>query len=263
MVDIIIPTYGQEEHTVKCFKSILANTKPDYRLIWIDNGSKAESRAKAMADFLPHKNRLPVWCSANLGFVKGVNLGLKISTKIMDVGAEYVVIANNDIVVSPSWLERMLATFQAYPRIGALGPVTSNQHASPQWWQEAYKEIGTIAPPENFGTLTSESKSAFLQHRYSGQKLDVKMLCFFCTVFRREVFDKLGFLDERLGVGLGDDNDFSMRMTKAGYELAVALDAYVDHNHRTTFKAVYTHDEIKEIQKQNKDILIEKHGKII
>ena len=44
--DIIIPTYENEDLTVACFESIKKNTK-DFRILWVDNGSKNKTKATA------------------------------------------------------------------------------------------------------------------------------------------------------------------------------------------------------------------------
>ena len=60
LVDIIAPTYGQEQHTRKCFSSLADHTR-DYRLIWVDNGSSEESRRSVQPIFERSEYRLPLW----------------------------------------------------------------------------------------------------------------------------------------------------------------------------------------------------------
>ena len=43
--DIIVPTFNQEDHTIRCFDSLREYTD-NYRLIWADDGSTKESREK-------------------------------------------------------------------------------------------------------------------------------------------------------------------------------------------------------------------------
>ncbi len=45
---------------------------------------------------------------------------------------------------------------------------------------------------------------------------------FFCVMIRKAVFDKIGLLDERFGVGSGEDIDFCIKAVDAGYSLAYA-----------------------------------------
>ena len=79
MIDIIIPTYGQEDYTVECLKSIRNYTEADsYRIIWVDNGSSFESRQTVMKELVNH-TYLTIWMGDRAGFVKAVNAGIDAS----------------------------------------------------------------------------------------------------------------------------------------------------------------------------------------
>ena len=130
MTDIIILTYGQEDFTIKCFESILDCTQ-DYRLVWVDNGSSSTSRQMVMPFFLKHANRLCIWSKENLGFVKGVNLALSLTYGIHDIGAQYVVLQNNDTEVTKDWLKDLIIALESSPEVAAAGPITS----TPSSWQ--------------------------------------------------------------------------------------------------------------------------------
>jgi len=47
-------------------------------------------------------------------------------------------------------------------------------------------------------------------------------IIFFCAMIRKEVFDKIGYLDEGFTVGGGEDIDFCIRAKEVGYECAIA-----------------------------------------
>ncbi len=52
---------------------------------------------------------------------------------------------------------------------------------------------------------------------------------------KRAVYDKIGGLDERFGLGFFDDDDLAERAQRAGFELAVAHDLFVHHFGSRTF----------------------------
>ena len=52
---------------------------------------------------------------------------------------------------------------------------------------------------------------------------------------KRAVYDAIGGLDERFGLGFFDDDDLALRARRAGFELAVAHDLFVHHFGSRTF----------------------------
>ena len=52
---------------------------------------------------------------------------------------------------------------------------------------------------------------------------------------KREVYEAIGGLDERFGLGFFDDDDLAERARRAGFELAVAHDLFVHHFGSRTF----------------------------
>ena len=58
----------------------------------------------------------------------------------------------------------------------------------------------------------------------------------YCVAARASVLREVGPLDEAFGVGLFEDDDFSIRMREAGYRVACAQDAYVHHVGQGAFR---------------------------
>lgn len=215
--DIVIPTYNLPDMTVACLDSIRRYTS-DYRVVWVDNGSSEVAKGQvreALAD-MPH---MALMFNSNQGFIRATNAGIRAST-----GA-HLCLLNNDTEVEPEWLERMLAVFQDDPRIGLVGPTTTAGS-----WQNRAKVLARMGanPPRWLRVHT--------------------MLAFFCVVLKREVVEKVGLLDEQYGVGFGDDDDYSRRADQAGFRMALAMDVTIKHHHRTTFRSLYSDQEIRQMQ---------------
>ena len=49
----------------------------------------------------------------------------------------------------------------------------------------------------------------------------MKMLGFFCVLLRREVYEKVGEMDEQFGVGYFEDTDYCCRVARAGLRTAL------------------------------------------
>jgi GT2 family glycosyltransferase len=215
-VDIIIPHYGRGQLTEVCLRCLetIREHSSDYRVILVDNAS--EEPEPIAAELERHAEHLLLRNSKNLGFIKAVNQGLAAST------APFVVLMNNDTEAVPQWLEKLRRALHRHPRAGLAGPLTT----TPDSWQGRWTARGSA--PYLLGTR--------------------RMLAFFCVMIRREVLDVLPMLDENYGVGFGDDDKYCADAEAAGFRLALAQDLRIPHHHRTTFKALYTADQIKEMQ---------------
>ncbi len=214
--DIIIPIWNQREITKDCIDSIVRNTKYPYRLILIDNAS--DSDTKLYLESVCNDRSLDVKLirnEQNLGFVKAVNQGLKIST------APYVCIFNNDTVTTPGWLEEMVEFVESHKDIGIVNPIC-----------------------DGHGQMSRDEYAKILAKNNKGKYMETNQCFLFCTLIKREVIDKIGHLDEVFGVGCFDDTDFSMRAGIAGYRCACLHSAYVHHIHGVSFKAMGNRDSI-------------------
>lgn len=213
--DIITPSWNQSELTVKCLNSIKEHSN-NYRVIFIDNCShkKEFEIVYNVLKTLPHKL---IRNSKNTGFVQATNQGLQYST------APYVVLMNNDTEAVHNWLEKLNEAFIKYPEVGLSGPLTTARNS----WQGKW--------PKRHGILLLPNSS---------------MLAFFCTMIKREVIEKIGYLDQVFGIGFGDDDDYCYRAKKEGFRLALIQDLVIPHHHRSTFKKLYSTQEISRMQQK-------------
>jgi GT2 family glycosyltransferase len=222
--DIIIPSWNMSEVAVKCLKSIQAYST-DYRVIFVDNGSEQAE----LDNILPVLEQMPhllIRNEENLGFVKATNKGIEASE------APYLVLMNNDTEAVPGWLAKLSEPLEKNRNIMLSGPLTT----TPNSWQGRYPK----------------GKKGYAI-RTNG------MIAFFCTMFKREVFTKVGMLDERFGVGFGDDDDYCLRVLNAGYVMALVQDLVIPHHHRSTFKKIYGEANIKGMEVAAIDKFKEKH----
>ena len=100
---IIIPCWNQLEFTRQCIAALLRHTHGAWELIVIDNGS-TDGTAGYLAN-LRDAAPMPVTLisnSRNLGFPAAINQGLKCAR------GEYLVLLNNDVVVTEGWLSQLI-----------------------------------------------------------------------------------------------------------------------------------------------------------
>ncbi len=251
MIDIIIPTFNQEAFTVRCLKSIKRFTNQDYRIIWIDNGSTYESRKVVLLELRDHRY-LSIWLSDRIGFIKAVNIALK------QCKDDYVVILNNDTEVTKNWLDLLLMPLTKQSKIVASGPLTTikTSHQDIERMQVLLPELKNISHKHliNIHLMQKKLSDIFSSSFY----IEMDSLAFFCTVFKRSIFDEIGFLDETFNEGYSDDIDFSKRIKQKGYEMVLVPASYVEHYHQKTFLSIYNEKEASKILQSNRKLLHEK-----
>ncbi|MEC1007017.1 glycosyltransferase [Bacillus subtilis] len=211
---IIVLTYNQLALTKQCLESIWKHTNNDcIEVIVIDNGSHDGTR-----DYLKQITSIKaIFNKMNEGFAKACNQGLEVAS------GDNILFLNNDTVVTNQWLEPMIKLLYQDDKIGMVGPV-SNYVSGPQQVPVNYTNVEEI---EDFSRLYC------LQQR--GRSKAVLRLVGFCLLVKKKVLDEVGGFDERFVGGSFEDDDLSLRVLQAGYQLKIALDSFVHHHGHATF----------------------------
>ncbi len=231
--DIVIPVWNHLEMTRECINSIKKHTNSPYRLIIIDNASN-----KQTAEYLRSLTRqddlkaVILRNEENKGFIKAVNQGMRFSD------AHYVCIMNNDTVVTNGWLRELIDILRKNSGIGIINPSSNTSGQFP-----GKLHIDTYA--ERLKGLKGE-----YQELYTCRA--------FAMVVKREVIDKIGYLDEIYGIGYFDDTDYCKRTQKAGYKTVRAKASYVYHKGSQSFSKL---KEKKDLFRENENRFISKWGR--
>jgi len=228
---IIIPNCNGAELLRTCLKSIKAQTEPPYEIIVVDNGSQDESLE------LCYREQVKIISfPTNRGTVEACNAGLRIAS------GEALLLLNNDTVATKDWLKNMLRCLYSDERIGIVGPKT-NYASGRQRIKEAFTSI------------------ADMESRYNrvnpAKWQEVKRIVGLCFLFKRELLEKVGYLDEQFSPGHYEDDDYCYRARQAGYKLMIAGDVFLYHKGSVSFKQMYKH-ELKELVQANKQKFIAK-----
>lgn len=219
LVSIIILTFNQLKHTKLCLQSIEKFTPQPHELILVDNGSNDGTLDYLRKYANDHNNVRVISNKENLGFAAGNNQGLAVAE------GNYVLMINNDTIVTDGWLGRMLSVFERYPEVGIVGPVSNNVSGPQQVKEASYRSL------EDMPSF-AEKWSA----EHAGESMEYQRVVGFCLLAGREVIDRIGGLDERFGSGNFEDDDFCLRAAAAGYKARIALDAFIHHTGSQTFK---------------------------
>jgi len=209
---IVIVSYEGLDCLRLCLDSIWGNTDySNYQVVVVDNASSPDILTYLQNEQTRHFHLRVVRNSTNLGFARANNIGLGVAEY------EYAVLLNNDTVVTPGWLPRLIAHLEQDRTIGMIGPTTN--------WANNQSRI-------SIPYRTLNDLEIFSQHytrRHSGQVEEVTTLAMFCVVLPYPILQTVGLLDETFGLGMFEDDDYARRVRKAGYRLVVARDVFIHH----------------------------------
>lgn len=228
-IDIVVPVYNALEDVKLCLQSLARHTDGfKVRVLVVNDGSdeatsqwlQAYCSGNTLFQLIEH----PV----NRGYTRAVNTGLRAST------ADYVITQNSDTIVSAGWLKGMVRCMRSDPRIGIVGPLSNAAT-----WQNVPNlrdKSGSFAVndlPNGHSVETMAQLVASVSNQHYPR---TSFLNGFCFMIRRAVIDQVGFMDEEnFPIGYGEENDYCIRTTDAGYDLAIADDVYIFHAKSKSF----------------------------
>ena len=244
----VILNWNGVEDTMRCLESLRLQTLRPVRLVVVDNGSQDDSVSRVGTWSAAHRSEVElvyydrkqaeaggreadekrlaqahdlqlavVEVGENLGFAGGSNVGIRYA---MRAGAEYVLLLNNDTVLEPEALPRLLEFLVEHPDYVAVTgqirywgrPVIWNCGGDLTWFGSRRYLFGeqpvAAAPQQGWRTITFITGCAALM--------------------RASVFSQLGLLTERFFFG-EEDYEFSLRLRRARCRIACRFDAVIHH----------------------------------
>lgn len=236
---IIIPTYNRRDLLLQCLDSIEAHTHLPYEIIIVDNGSE-DGTAEAI-----RRRQRPIRLAVheqNLGFARAINTGL------MMAKGQYIVLLNNDVLVTERWLDQLLYCLSQRPDAAAVGPVTNYISGDQQ-----------IAVPYGDDIAAMQVYAAAHNVTDPAKWRETERLVGFCLVFPRSTFEQIGYLDEGYAIGNYEDDDWVARLRLQGKKQVVAADTFIHHYGSMTMKGL-GEQGFAEVNTRNHDFFAEKWG---
>jgi GT2 family glycosyltransferase len=220
-VGIVILNHNGRLLAERCVRSVVESSYPNKDVILVDNGS-TDSTVGHLRMLFP--DLLIVENTENLGIAGGRNRGFR---EAIRRGNDYVLSLDNDARIDGQLIEELVRVVESDPRIGVVGPKT-------------YSDDGSGAIQCTGGKITytqNVCSQRGLGETDRGQydKIeDVDYFPGFGFMARREVFERLNFLDESF-YGYGhEDTDFCLRAGQLGYRVVYVPKAIMWHRGSAT-----------------------------
>lgn len=245
---IIIPTRDRLDLLVRCISSICElSTYPNYEVIVVDNGSK-EGPTLNYLEVIQKKWPVKVFRDdGEFNYSKLNNEAAKITK------AEYLILLNNDTeVITPDWMEVLLSKFYFNNEIGIVGcklvyPDNKIQHAGVVTgiYKAAAHPFKLDTPKDYFG--------------YTSLDRNVSAVTGACLMVKKDLYQRVGGLDEELFKVSFNDVDFCLKVRKLGWQVLWTPDVIVKHYESQSRKDDDT-PEKKKLNFRERSSLLKRYG---
>jgi GT2 family glycosyltransferase len=213
-VAIVILNWNGLSDTVECLESLKEITYPDYKTIIVDNGSTDRSVAylsRQYPDITLIKN------SENLGYAEGNNTGIRYA---LEKKANYVLLLNNDTVVEPGFLNRLIETAESDPRIGIVGPKIVYYNDPRRIWSAGGRTNLFTGHSYNMRKNRTDTSCNGIR--------TVDSIAGCALLIKTQLIKKIGLLDKNYFLYV-EETDWNYRAHGAGYISVVNCDTRVLH----------------------------------
>jgi N-acetylglucosaminyl-diphospho-decaprenol L-rhamnosyltransferase len=230
-VSIIIATYNARELLADCLQSIRQNPPSEpYELIVVDDASR-DGTSEMVQNRFPEVRLFAN--ETNRNYSPSNNLALE------HARGRYIYLLNNDTIVLPHAIDRMLAFLREHPDAGAVGSKLLNEDGTIQWSVKSLPSLGSAI----FGARSIITR-IFPDNPFSRKHLlhldrdltkpfiaDAGYVSGASVMMPHEVVKTVGYLDETFFYHV--DADYSKRISDAGYNNYYLPTATVIHlNHK-------------------------------
>jgi glucosyl-dolichyl phosphate glucuronosyltransferase len=212
-ISVVVPTFNRVASLTRLVASLQSLRCPNSvsaELLIIDNGSTDGTK-----DFLARENKscgkfsLRVLPEDRRGKSSALNRGLSSAL------GKILIVVDDDVTVDPEWLMKHMESYDLTSFAAVQGRILPGLDSD-----------GRPAEP-------SRLREYNIPHVDYGDKFrELRGLTGTNMSFKREVFEKVGFFDTRLGpgaAGFSEDSEYSIRIRKAGFKIGYTPHAIVYH----------------------------------
>lgn len=229
-ISIIIVHFNGLTDTLACLSSLEMIKKSLFVLsiIVVDNNSKNP----LILEKEKYKNNiLIIHNNKNLGFSGGNNVGIK---RALEHHADYILLLNSDTLVKEDFLEKLVQVLESKDEIGLVVPKIYFAKGF-EFHKNRYKKADLGKVIWYAGGLF-DWKNVIGHHRGvdkvdngqydTAQETEYATGC--CALIKKQVFEKVGLLDERYFLYY-EDSDLSIRAQKKGFSIMYVPGSVIWH----------------------------------
>lgn len=197
-VTIVIPNYNGKHFMEPCLSSLSEQTYKDFHILVVDNAS-SDGSIEYMEENYPDIELIKL--QKNYGFSKAVNIGIQHSR------TPYVILLNNDTTVDTRYVEEMVKAIEKSPKIFSV-----SSKMIQMYHPELIDSAGDLYTLLGWGVCRGCGRPISNYTKYD----EIFTACAGAAIYRRSVFDDIGYFDENHFAYL-EDIDIGYRARIYGY----------------------------------------------
>lgn len=220
-VSVVICTRNRSSYLRRCLNSILDQKCLPSEIIVVDNAPSDDSTRKVVEQF----KEVTYYLEPRPGLDIARNVGARVAN------FSIVAYADDDVLVNPLWIYRLWETFLTPGVMAMTGLIIA--HALDTEAQLIFEKYWSF----NRGYEDKLFTPLFLKE----QQEVVKIGAGANMAFRKSIFSKIGYFDERLDVGAAGcngDSEIWFRILASGCDIYYNPRAVVYHEHRKELHAL-------------------------
>lgn len=223
---IIIPNYNGKHFMKPCLDSLMRQTYPDFQILVVDNAS-TDGSLEFMRENYPEIEVLSL--DQNYGFSSAVNAGIR------HASTPYVILLNNDTTADPRYVEEMLKAIESSPCIFSV-----SSKMIQMYHPDLIDSAGDLYTLLGWGVCRGTGRP--VTNYTNADKIFTA--CAGAAIYRRKVFQKIGYFDESHFAYL-EDIDIGYRAKIYGYKNMYCPTALVFHVGSGTSGSKYNGFKVK------------------
>ena len=231
-VTIVIPNYNGKHFMEPCLSSLSEQTYKNFHILVVDNAS-SDGSIEYMEENYPDIELIKL--QKNFGFSKAVNIGIQHSR------TPYVILLNNDTTVDTRYVEEMVKAIEKSPKIFSV-----SSKMIQMYHPELIDSAGDLYTLLGWGVCRGCGRPVSNYQKYD----EIFTACAGAAIYRRSVFDEIGYFDENHFAYL-EDIDIGYRARIYGYYNMYCPTALVYHVGSGTSGSKYNSFKVKLAARNN------------
>lgn len=221
LVYIIILNWNGRDDTLECLESVAKLDYKNYKVIVVDNGSTDDS-VDAIRTKFPQFSVMET--KKNLGYAGGNNVGIR---QALEHEAEFILVLNNDTIVSPQLLSKLVSSASQHPDAGVLGARLLYFDRPEVVWFDSAQWNPSLNHFEYPGQNEPVSNLSMTDH-------ETDYVCGAALFIRATMARQIGLMDERYFL-VWEEVDWCYRAREAGWKNIMVPQAVLWHKVGVSF----------------------------